>query len=234
MRGHGAQSTHRRQGNTLRLSNHPTLLLPETPAPIRPVHDRSLVGATLVVALPAHLPHTRAHSQHRKERMSGKVVRQTAPRRVVCTVNERSPLVNPAPGIIQSPPTALPTPGQVLNEPERGWTRLNDPEQPEHPIPSKTQEIACFSPQNLFSAEHPTPTAKRPPGTSPRPARSRTKPTNIRQTDLNDPERGWTRLNDPERPEHPIPRKTLEIACFSPQNLFSAEHLNADVNLFLL
>ena len=42
------------------------------------------------------------------------------------------------------------------------------------------------------------------------------------------PEHGWTRLNDPEHPEHPIPRKTLEITPRTPQKEILAEHLNTE------
>ena len=40
-------------------------------------------------------------------------------------------------------------------------------------------------------------------------------------------EHGWTRLNDPERPEHAILSKTLEILPSDPVKKNSAEHLNA-------
>jgi hypothetical protein len=40
------------------------------------------------------------------------------------------------------------------------------------------------------------------------------------------PEQGWTRLNEPERSERTIPSKTLEIEPSDPANQNSAEHLN--------
>ena len=90
----------------------------------------------------------------------------------------------------------------LFNRPEPGWTRLNEPERPEHPIPCKTLEIEPDSP--------PKENCRRTP-------EHRRLPLHTTRTHLfNRPEPGWTRLNEPERPEHPIPCKTLEIEPDSP------------------
>jgi hypothetical protein len=84
-----------------------------------------------------------------------------------------------------------------LSRPEPGWTRLNDPERSDHMISRKTLEIrpvrsAC---ENFRQPpEHPD---------------RCTSPPN--QLLVSRPQPGWTRLNDPERSEHSISRKTLEI-----------------------
>ena len=90
-----------------------------------------------------------------------------------------------------------PTGRLPFNRPEPGWTRLNKPEQPEHPIPRKTLEIVPDSPAKEKFHRSPEHLLRRVHATHPRL--------------FNRPEPGWTRLNKPEQPEHPIPRKTLEI-----------------------
>ena len=50
--------------------------------------------------------------------------------------------------------------------------------------------------------------------------------TRQRSIRLNDAERGWTRLNDPDRHEHTISSKTLDLVPVQPRRSFS--DLNAD------
>ncbi len=90
----------------------------------------------------------------------------------------------------------------LFNRPEPRWTRLNKPEQPEHPISRKTLEIEPDSP----------PKEKLPRSPEHHRLHLHTTRTHL----CNRPELRWTRLNEPERPEHPIPCKTLEIEPDSP------------------
>ena len=43
---------------------------------------------------------------------------------------------------------------------------------------------------------------------------------------------GWTRLNEPEHPEHHIPHKTLEIVTSQARNVFSLNNRSDPPNLF--
>ena len=104
-------------------------------------------------------------------------------------------------------------------------------------IPSKTKEIREFLPPEENSRQIPLhstgsdSTIVQAAATRLGPASSdpneieqiRTRQRSIR---LNDAERGWTRLNDPDRHEHTISSKTLDLVPVQPRRSFS--DLNAD------
>ena len=107
------------------------------------------------------------------------------------------------------------------------WTEKTTPKfsqivHPDRTISSVSLEIVHFSGAEKFPSqepseeppEQPNATAERPHPDTPAGAPIRTQSNKTEQTDLNAAEPGWTGLNDPERPEHPIPSKTLEIVPF--------------------
>ena len=64
------------------------------------------------------------------------------------------------------------------------------------------------------------------PSNPPRPVRCPPQRSARRSAGLNWVEPGWIALNEPERPEHAIARKTLEFAPRAAQGRISPEHLN--------
>ncbi len=111
------------------------------------------------------------------------------------------------------------------------WTEETTPKlsqivHPDRTISSETLGIAHFSGAENFPPEKPSEEpledlpeqpnaiAERPHPDTPAVAPIRTQSNKTEQTDLNQAEQDWTGLNEPERPEHSIPRKTLQIVPF--------------------
>ena len=107
---------------------------------------------------------------------------------------------------------------------EKTTPKLSQIYPPDRTISSKTLGIVRFSrPEKILSAQ-PNAATERPRPDSPACGPIRKQSNRIEQTDLDGAERGWTRLNDPDRSEHAIPRKTLGIVPFPRARKNSAEH----------
>ena len=101
---------------------------------------------------------------------------------------------------------------------EKTTQKLSQIVHPDRTNPSETLGIVHVSGAEKSPSEEPlegpNAAAGRPHPDAPAVAPIRTQSNKTEQTDLNAAEPGWTGLNDPERPEHPIPSKTLEIVPF--------------------
>ncbi len=130
--------------------------------------------------------------------------------------------LNPADNRRPAPAALDPIHQQHLRWTEKTTPKLSQIVHPDRTISSVSLEIVHFSGAEKFPSqelseeplEGPNATAERPHPDTPAVAPIRTQSNKIEQTDLNTAEPGWTGLNEPERPEHPIPRRTLEIVPF--------------------
>jgi hypothetical protein len=126
-------------------------------------------------------------------------------------------------------PASARTPIHPTHPHRTPWTEKTTPKlsqtyPPDCTISSKTLGIILFPrPEKILSAQ-PNVAAERPRPDLPAHGPIRTQSNRIEQTSLNGAEQGWTRLTDPDRPEHAITRKTLEIVPFPRARKNSTEH----------
>ena len=131
-------------------------------------------------------------------------------------------------------PTHLPNRPRHAPQTDKTTPKLTKTVHPKRTISRKTLGFLRIRPdQENFaeklstrSPEHPNATAERPHSAMIMPERNRTESNRTEQPDLNRAEPGWSRLNKPDHPERPIPRKTLEIVSRTPKRKNSAEQLN--------